>query len=158
MFELNGTYVIFMVLFLIFVQLLNMIMIKPAGIAIEKRAKHIQENLAAAKNFSQETDKILSDYQAKLHASRLEAQAVIQEALVQAQKQRDEKLKNIQSEGRSKIDELKAEFASTRENLLQSLIHPELELVRNIINKLLGETPALVTDEERVFQVLKETH
>jgi len=157
MFELNGTYVIFLFLFLIFIQLLNMIMLKPVGQAMEKRASRIQANLDAARNCTQESETILSDYKAKLHTSRLEAQSIIQKALIDGQKQRDEKLKIIQSEGRNKLEELKAGLTNTRQSLLQSLIHPELELVGDIINKLLGERLALVTNEKRVLQVLEKT-
>jgi len=157
MFELNGTYVIFIVLFLIFIQLLNMIMLKPVGQAMEKRAARMQANLEAARNCAQETEKILADYKAKLHTSRLEAQSIIQKALTDEQKQRDDKLKTIQGEGHNKLDELKGELTSTRQSLLKSLIHPELELVGEIINKLLGERLALVTNEEHVLQVLEKT-
>ncbi len=132
-------------------------MLKPVGKVIEQRRRRIQDNLDAATNCTQEAEKVLNNYQTSLHASRSEAQSIIQEALGKAQKERDEQLKAIQSEGRDKLDKLKAELTACRESLLQSLIHSELELVGDIINKLLGERPALVTNEERVFQVLKQT-
>ncbi len=155
MFELNGTCVIFIVLFLIFIQLLNVIVLQPIGKALDKRSFRLKENLDAARSHMQETDKILADYQAKLHTSRHEAQTVIHSAMAEAQKVRDEKLKSIQAEGREKLDGLQEELDAGRNTLVQSLVQPELELVRNILNKLLGETPALVTKEERVFQLLE---
>jgi len=157
MFELNGTYVIFIGLFMIFVYLLNEIMLKPVGLVMEKRAQQVKGHLDAAKSCAQETETILADYKAKLHTSRVEAQSIIHDALADSQKEANVQLQNIQSEGRNKLNELKDELNAGRQDLLQSLIHPELELVGNILNKLLGEKTALVTDEERVFQVLKET-
>ncbi len=157
MFALNGTCVIFIFLFLIFIYLLNEILLKPLGRVVEARAQNLQTNLESAKACSQEADKIIRDYQTTLHTTRLEAQSVIQNALGQVKLERDEKIKNIQAEGRSKIDALKAELTANRKNLLQSLVHPELDLVKNIISKLLGEAPALTTSEERVFQILEET-
>ena len=157
MFELNGTYVIFIGMFIVFIYLLNEIMLKPVGKAMDKRAQSIRTNLEASKTCMQESQKLIADYQAKLHKSRLEAQSIIQGALAEEQKQRDAKLKDVQAEGRNKLDALKTELTQSRQGLLQSLIHPELELVGNIINKLLGEKPALVTDENRVLKVLEET-
>ncbi len=132
-------------------------MLQPIGIALDKRAAGLKVNLDAAKAHMQETEKILADYQAKLHASRHQAQTIIHDAMTDAQKVRDEKLKGIQVEGREKLDGLQTELDAGRKTLVESLIHPELELVRNILDKLLGETPALVTNEERVLQVLENT-
>ena len=86
MFALNGTYVIFITLFLVFIYLLNEIMLKPVGKVMDKRRAKMQENLDTATACTQEAQKILTDYQAKLHTSRLEAQAIIQAALNTAQK------------------------------------------------------------------------
>src|ERR1700733_8406061 len=118
MYALNGTYIIFIALFLIFIYLLNEIMLKPVGAAMEKRRAKMQENLDTAKACTQEAQRILSDYQAKLHESRLEAQAIIQAALATANKERDDKVKDIQAQGRAKIDELKNELAANRQSLL----------------------------------------
>jgi len=156
MYALNGTYIIFIALFLVFIYLLNEIMLKPVGKVMEKRRAKLQENLDTAKACTQEAQKVLADYQAKLHTSRLEAQAIIQAALSVVQKEREDKLKGIQAEGRAKVEELRNELAANRQSLLKSLIHPELELVGQIIKKLLGEeAPALVTSEEKVFQTLQ---
>ena len=157
MFELNGTCVVFIFLFLIFIQLLNKIMLQPIGAALDKRASRLKENLDAARSHMQETEKVLADYQAKLQTSRHQAQSIVHNAMADAQKVRDEKLKDIQAEGREKLDGLQAELDAGRETLVESLVQPELELVGNILQKLLGETPALVTNEQRVFQVLENT-
>ncbi len=158
MFSLNGTYIIFLTLFLIFIYLLNEIMLKPVGKTIERRRAKLQENLHTAKTCTQEAQNLLADYQAKLHESRLQAQAIIQSALSAANKEREERLKGVQANGRAKVDRLKNELAASRQDLLKSLIHPELELVGEIINKLLGETPKLVTSDETVYQTLNNIH
>jgi F-type H+-transporting ATPase subunit b len=157
MFQLNGTCVVFIFLFLVFIQLLNKIMLQPIGAALDKRAARLKENLDATRSHMQETEKMLADYQAQLHASRHEAQTIIHSTMADAKKVRDEKLKGIQAEGREKLDGLQAELDAGRKTLVESLVQPEIELVRNILNKLLGETPALMTNEERVFQVLENT-
>ena len=157
MFALNGTYVIFIFLFLVFIYLLNEILLKPLGRVVEKRALNSATDLEAAKTCSAEMEKMLKDYQAALHSSRLEAQSLIKNALGEVQQLRDGKVKEIQTEGHAKLDKLKNELAANRHKLLQSLISPELDLVKEIIVKLLGEAPALVTNEQRVLQVLEET-
>jgi F0F1-type ATP synthase membrane subunit b/b' len=157
MFSLNGTYVIFILLFLVFIQLLNKIMIQPVGAVLEKRGARLKENTDATKSCMQETEKILSDYQSKLHTSRQNAQTIIHNSLSEAQKSKDEKLKGIQNEGRQKLDALKEELSAGRKDLINSLVHPELDLVKNILNKLLGEIPTLVINEQRVAEVLEST-
>ena len=108
MFEINGTYVIILFLFLIFIQLLNVIMLKPVGKVIEQRTKRIQDNIDIAKNCTQQVEEAVNAYQISLHASRSEAQTIIQEALAKAQKERDEKLKAIKGEGHNKLDQFKS--------------------------------------------------
>jgi F-type H+-transporting ATPase subunit b len=156
MFSVNGTYVVFIALFVMFIYLLNEIMLKPVGAAMDKRRAKLRENLAVASTCTQEAQKILADYENKLHASRLEAQGIIQTALNTAQKERDKKLKSIQAEGRAKVEEMKNELAADRQNLLKSLIHPELELVSQIIEKLLGQKESVPVNEEKVLQTLQD--
>lgn len=157
MFALNGTFVIFILLFLVFIQLLNIIMLRPVEIAMERRGKKLKENVDATRACMEENEKVLSHYQAKLHTSREEAQNIIQNALVETQQIKDKQIKDVQVEGRKKLDDMKAELDAGRKSLIDSLIHPELELVKTILSKLLGsETPAPVS-EKRVAEVLENT-
>jgi F-type H+-transporting ATPase subunit b len=155
MFELNGTFVIFIGLFLIFMILLNKIMLEPVGLVIEKRKSRIKEDYQSAQTSNEEANAVLARYQAHLHAIRLESQKIIQQAAQSAQELRGEKLKTAQNEGHKKLQAVKSDLTAQRGQLLKSLVEPELELIGAISDKLLGEKGALSIDREKVGQALE---
>ena len=88
----------------------------------------------------------------------LKPNPIIQTSLTAAQKVKEVQLKTVQKDGQAKVEALKKELAGDRQDLLKSLVHPELELVGQIIKKLLGErAPALVTSEDQVLKTLEDT-
>ena len=62
MFVPNGTLVIFVVLFLIFMMLLDQIMLKPVGRAIQKRHEKAKNDHDEAKHARQEASNLLEGY------------------------------------------------------------------------------------------------
>src|SRR5260221_10696581 len=103
MFEVNGTLVIFIISFLLFILAFNEIFLKPVGKVIEKRAKHMQDNYDAAKGFKHEAEESVSQYEKHLHAIREQAQSVITNAVNGAQKIRDSEVAKVQEQGREKV-------------------------------------------------------
>lgn len=156
MFELNGTYVIFIASFLVFIFLLNEIMLKPVGKVIAERRAQIEANVEESKKSRQEADVVLVQYQNRLSETRGEAQRIVNEALVKAQRVRDEKVKEVQEEGRKRLEKAKAELASERQTLIDGLVEQEIELVKLINHKLMGETSVVTLDKEKVRRALEE--
>lgn len=156
MFELNGTYIIFIASFLVFMVLLNEIMLKPVGKAIADRKALIQEHLEISQNSRAKAEAELVSYQERLNSTRHEAAGIRNEASQAAQKVRDQKLKEVQDEGRKRLDKAKAELALEKKELVEGLVDQELEIVNTISKKLLGESASANVDRNKVRKVLEE--
>jgi len=157
MFELNGTYIIFIASFLVFMFLLNEIMLKPVGKAIAERKSLVAEDLEVSKSTRIKAESELVAYQERLNSTRHEAAGIRNEATVNAQKVRETKLKEVQDEGRKKLDKAKAELAEEKKALVDGLVDQQVELVGTISKKLLGDSaPAPSLDRDKVRKVLEE--
>jgi len=156
MFELNGTLILFVALFLLFMVLLNAIMLKPIAQVIDRRKARIHEDFESARLYAAEAETLVDNYQRHLHEVRVKAQTLIHETMVAAQSKRDGQTKKVQAEGTLKVEQMRTELSSQRQALLSLLVEPELELVREMTNKLLGDEQALSMDKENVRRALEE--
>jgi F-type H+-transporting ATPase subunit b len=156
MFDLNGTFFIFIVMFLGFVFLFNEIALKPVGQVIEARKKLIQGDLEAAQRSKEDAASVLSAYEERLQASRMEGQRIIQEVLQSGQAKRKEELARIHEEGNKKIEQIRSELASERGKLISQLVDSEIDLVQSIVKKLLGESATIAIDRQQVQKALEE--
>lgn len=156
MFELNATLVIFLLSFGAFIVALNNILLKPVSEVLEKRAAKIQGDLEASRKTRKESEEILAQYQEKLHLVRLEAQKTINETVAEAQKERNKQLLAVQEKGRIMLEETKASFAAGKSSLIDGLVVQEIEFVRSIVVKLLGDSQSPQLDENKVRLALEE--
>ena len=156
MFELNGTFVIFIALFLAFVFLYNEIALKPVGKVIEKRKARIKADLDAAQAANAEAQRLQAEYEKQLQGSRVQAQDLIQAAVTTAQSKRSEELKSIQHEGTERLNAVRAELAGERKGLIRSLVDQEVSLVKDIVGKLIGTGESVEVDRSRVERALEE--
>jgi F-type H+-transporting ATPase subunit b len=156
MFEVNGTLVIFVISFLIFMFLLNEIMLKPIGRVMEERAKTIQEDLQAGRNAKQESERLLNQYEEDLRRIRTEAQSLITKSIDDASKKKNSELGEIASNGQVKLAQAKAEISAERAKLIDELVSQEKELVETITQKVLGEPVQVSLDATQVKRTLEE--
>ena len=157
MFVPNGTLVIFIVSFLVFMKLLDLIMLQPVGKAIKARNEKAQSDLDAARASRQQASGMLDGYEADLKRTRSEAHAVITSAVASANKEKNEMIARIQKDGMSKLETAKTEIAAEREKLIDELVIHEKELVEEITQKILGEPVAVHLDASKVRKNLEET-
>jgi F-type H+-transporting ATPase subunit b len=156
MFEINGTFFIFIALFLSFIYLFNAIALKPVGQVIEARKRLIEQDLEAAQKSRADAESTLTAYEERLKASRLEGQRIIQETVQTAQAKRNEEMKHINSEGNDRIAKIRAELAEERTKLIAQLVDSEVDLVQSIIKKILGDSAAIAIDRQQVLKALEE--
>ncbi|HEY9792635.1 MAG TPA: ATP synthase F0 subunit B [Candidatus Obscuribacterales bacterium] len=156
-FELNGTIVIFVVSFLVFMWLLNQIMLKPVGDVIEQRSKLIDADLEASKNSRGEAQRLLEGYEDDLKKIRHDAHAVLTRATEEVSRERHSQLDRVAKEGQTKLDKAKADIAAERERLIDALVAEEKDLVETITRKVLGDESVQVSlDNGQVRRTLEE--
>ena len=157
LFQLNGTLVVFIVSFLIYMWLLNEIMLKPVGRVIAERQKFIEKELEAGRGGRQEADKLQTQYEDHLKKIRGEAQSVIATATDQANRHRTEELGKISKAGQTKVEEAKQAIDAERAKLIDALVAEERELVETITRKVLGDESVHVdVDPGEVRRTLEE--
>lgn len=157
MFDINGTLVIFVASFLVFMVLLNQIMLKPVGKAIEKRHQKMQNDLDAARAARQQASELVDGYETSLKNIRSEAHSLITSAVTAASKDKADALDKVHKEGLGKLEQAKAEIAAERTTLIDELVAHERELVEEITHKILGEPVAVQLDASKVRKNLEET-
>lgn len=156
MFELNGTYVIFVVSFLIFMMLLNEVMLKPVGKVLEARKAKIQSDLEAAKAARSKAEASVEHYQQHLSEVRTKAQNVINDAVEKANRHKTVELGRLKDDGRKQLAETKANIAKESSQLLEQLVQQEIGLVSTITEKLLGEPVAMNLDPVKVRRAIED--
>ena len=156
MFDVNGTLLIFVASFLIFVKLFNEIAIKPVAKAMEERAARIKSELDAARAAREQAQKLLDGYTEHVHAVKAKAQAVINEAAEKASYHRNAKLDDLRKEGQKKLAEAQAAISAERDFLLESLVKQESDLVNDISEKVVGEKVGISLDPAGVRKALEE--
>lgn len=155
MFVPNGTLVIFVASFLLFMLLLNEIMLKPVGKVMKKRLEKAKADHDAATHARQEAASKLEEYESRLKKMRAQAQNEISQAAAQAGKEKSEKLAAVQKEGLVILETTKSEIAAEREKLIDELVSHEKELVEAITQKILGEPVAVHLDAKSVRKNLE---
>jgi F-type H+-transporting ATPase subunit b len=156
LFELNGTFVIFVLSFLVFMYLLNEIMLKPVRRVLELRAQKIQSDIDAGRSYRTQAEKVLSAYEKRLHDVRHQAQGIINETIDNTSALRSKLLKEITEQGNRKLEEMRSKLAQEHDHLIDQIIPSEIALINELTEKLLGEKTALHLKPEQVKQALQE--
>ncbi len=156
MFEVNGTLVIFVVSFLIFIKLLDEVLLKPVGQVLEARDAKVRSDLEAAGAARKSAQALTDEYQTKLHAVRSQAQGIINEAVEKANYHRNLEVGKVRDEGLKKLEEAKAALAAERTGLIEGLVAQEVEMVEAITGKLLNEKITVKIEPAAVRRALEE--
>jgi F-type H+-transporting ATPase subunit b len=156
MFEINGTLVIFVVSFLVYMMLLNEIMLKPVGRVLDKRNARVSGDQEAAKASRRQAAELVDKYESDVKRIRHESHELITRSLEEATKQKSTELASVQREGSQKFEEAKAEITAERAALIDDLVTQERELVELITQKVLGENVSVQLDASKVRRTLEE--
>lgn len=156
MFDVNATLVIFIVSFLVFVQLLNALFVKPVGEVIEKRKHLIADELEQARIARETAGSKLSNFEQQKARDKEEAQKIISDAQAEAQKKRTAQILKLQEEGRKKIEAAHQSLQAEKPTLVAQLVEQEQQLVKDIIGKLLGDSSTVNISSDQVKRALGE--
>lgn len=156
MFDVNATLVIFIVSFLVFVQLLNALFVKPVGEVIEQRKQLIADELEQARKARETAGSKLSNFEQQKASAREEAQKIISDAQAEAQKKRTAQIAKLQEEGRKKIEAANQALQAEKPALVAQLVEQEQQLVKEIVGKLLGDSASVNLSSDQIKRALGE--
>jgi F-type H+-transporting ATPase subunit b len=155
MLEVNGTLIVLVLSFLIFVWALNLVYVKPVAKAIDARAAKIEQDLTASRNLREEAQGVLGEYELHLAEVRSNAQNIINDAVVEAQKQRSSELAKVQADGRARVDAVRITLAKEKTVLVSGLVDSEMQIVETMMQKLIGSGAVTTLDRDQVQKAIE---
>ncbi|BAT71673.1 F-type H+-transporting ATPase subunit b [Thermosulfidibacter takaii ABI70S6] len=138
MVELNYTILIQMVIFIALVLTLNKLLYQPIFKIMDERQKVVEGSLEEAKRLSQETERMLSEYESKLIEARQKAVQVVNQAKIQAQEEQKEALTRARKEFEQSLAELRSRLEEEKQQAREKLRQMVNYLAILISEKILG--------------------
>ena len=139
MLDINGTLLIQIVNFLIFVAILGHFCYKPIIKVLDERKQHIKNDLDSAANNRADAEKLKESYEAQLRDAEVRAQEIVdkavKEAKVQAQAQIDEAHAAIQKSKDQATQQIERERKDALEDLKAQVADLSCEIAAKIISK-----------------------
>jgi F-type H+-transporting ATPase subunit b len=138
LFDLNATLPLMAIQFLILMAVLNAILYKPLGNAIDERDAYVRNAKSGAAERLAKAEKMAEEYEKSLADTRREARGVIETAQAEAQQIAAEKQASAQQEAASKREAVQKELDEQKAAALGQLEKQVDSLSDQILGKLLG--------------------
>ncbi|MFN4280392.1 F0F1 ATP synthase subunit B' [Thermosynechococcus sp.] len=138
MFDFDATLPLMAVQFLILTVILNALLYKPLGQALDSRDEYIRTNLQQAKERLQQATELAQQYEQELASTRRQAQALIEEARAEAQKIATAEIAEAQQAVQAELLKIQAEIDQQKQATLQALEGQVASLSEQLLSKLLA--------------------
>ncbi len=138
MIELNYTILIQMVIFIALVLILNKVLYQPIFRILDERKRLVEGGLEEAKSLSEEAQKMLQEYEAKLIEARQNAVKIVNEAKIAAQEEQKKALAEARKEFEESLAKLREQLEKEKEEARKKLHQTVNYLAILIAEKMLG--------------------
>jgi F-type H+-transporting ATPase subunit b len=138
LFDLDATLPLMAIQFVVLAVVLNAVLYKPLGNAIDGRNEYVRSSIAEAKERLAKAEKVALQYEQELADTRRKAQSIIAEAQAEAQKIAAEKMAAVQKEAQAQREQVQKELDEQKASALQSLQGQVDDLSRQLLDKLLS--------------------
>jgi F-type H+-transporting ATPase subunit b len=137
LFDFNATLPLMAVQFLILAALLNAILYKPLGNAIDERDDYVRLNQKQVRERIEKAQMLATQYEQQLGEARRQAQGLISQAEADAQKMAAEQVAKAQQEAQQMREQAQSQIDQEKQQAMQSLEQQVDTLSRQILDKLL---------------------
>ena len=138
LFDINATLPLMALQFLILMAILNALLYKPLGKAIDERTDYVRSSLKDARELKEKTESLAAQYDNELREVRRESQATIAAAKAEADKISNAKIQEAQQEVAAEKQKAADEIEAQKAEAMQSLEQQVDTLSNQILEKLLG--------------------
>lgn len=138
LFDINATLPLMALQFLILMAVLNALLYKPLGKAIDERTDFVRNNLKEARELKEKTESLAAQYENELRDVRREAQDIIAKAKAEAEQVSNAKIQEAQQEVAAEKQKAADEIEAQKAEAMQSLEQQVDTLSNQILEKLLG--------------------
>jgi F0F1-type ATP synthase membrane subunit b/b' len=141
MLHFNATLVFVLLSFGFFMLLMKAIYFDPMLRIKMERERRLVDDREAAQRFSEDYERLRSEYESALQRARREAQRVIRESREQAQASASQTLTQARQEAQTDMDRQMDELAQWREVAYRQLAPERENLMRLIVRKITEHRP-----------------
>ncbi|BAQ66557.1 F0F1 ATP synthase subunit B' [Geminocystis sp. NIES-3709] len=138
LFDFDATLPLMAIQFLLLATILNALLYKPLGQAIDDRATYVQDQLVQAKNKKEEALALAQQYQQELKEVRKQSQSIISTAQSEAQKIVSDQVQKAQQEVIAERQKASEQIEGERVAALSALEQEVTVLSRQILEKVIG--------------------
>ena len=138
LFDINATLPLMALQFLILMAVLNALLYKPLGAAIDSRTDYVRNSLKDARELKEKSEMLATQYDNELRDVRREAQSIIADAKAEAEKITAGKIQEAQQEVAAQKQQAADEIEAQKAEAMKSLEQQVDTLSNQILEKLLG--------------------
>ncbi|MDJ0590550.1 MAG: F0F1 ATP synthase subunit B' [Pleurocapsa sp. MO_226.B13] len=138
LFDLDATLPLMALQFLILMAILNALLYKPLGKAIDERSDYIRGSLKEARELKEKTESLAAQYENELRDVRRESQEIIAAAKAEAEQISNAKIQEAQQEVAAEKQKAADEIEAQKAEAMQALEQQVDTLSNQILEKLLG--------------------
>jgi F-type H+-transporting ATPase subunit b len=138
LFDIDATLPVMAIQFLILAAILNALLYKPLGNAIDERGNYVRNTLAQAKEKKEKSLNLAKQYEQELKEVRRESQQIVANAQKEAQKIVGDKIQEAQQQVIVERQNASEQIATEKAEALKSLQQQVNALSSQIVNKIMG--------------------
>lgn len=138
LFDIDATMPLMAVQFVILALILNAVLYKPLGRAIDERADYIRSRQMGSQEQVAMVERLTQEYETALASARREAQGIVAEAQAEAQAVASKALTEAQQQAQAEREAARGEIDRQKQAAAASLDAQVDVLSRQIVKKLLG--------------------
>ena len=138
LFDIDATLPLMALQFLILMAVLNALLYKPLGKAIDQRSDYVRNSLKNAREVKEKSEMLATQYDNELRDVRRQAQDIIAQAKAEAEKTSNSKIQQAQQEVADRKQKAAEEIEAQKAEAMQSLEQQVDSLSNQILEKLLG--------------------
>ena len=138
LFDIDATLPLMALQFLILMAVLNALLYKPLGKAIDQRSDYVRNSLKNAREVKEKSEMLATQYDNELRDVRRQAQDIIAQAKAEAEKVSNSKIQQAQQEVADRKQKAAEEIEAQKAEAMQSLEQQVDSLSNQILEKLLG--------------------
>lgn len=145
--------VVFIINFIVLFVLLRLFLYKPVMKMLDERAKRTKDAMELAEATKKEFEQAKTDVQKQIEKGRLEAQAVITQAMQVGERLKEESRQEATKQAQAIVDRTRSELETERDKIVGDLRREFVDIAISAAEKVIKET----LDKEKHRKLIEET-
>ena len=154
--EFNGTFIVTIITFIIFIVVMNRILYAPILKIMEERKNFIENNYNEAKHNTSQSETILKEKDEKIGSVKSEAKEKFSKEMTLAKEKKDSSVLNAKNQAKEDLDNKRQDFLNVKEQTSQNLKKDIVNLAQLISDKFLKAKEEIKdVDDELINRIMQ---